>query len=188
MLLFGAKEARGYESYPTSDISHNYIYVFLMSKFRRNKIKFLRQIHLFTATFRAQLHLFSNKQFFCKSTKKHKFINVKTPWRENNKMQLMIMDIIQSYYTLSSKNNGTELIVLFNIDLSRLINKLSLISNKNLLVPWARMVKSSNEGSWLQKRRWSRINSADGLTFLKVNGEMPMCSPDLTFKYLSVSP
>ena len=78
---------------------------------------------------------------------------------------------------------------LLNFGLSRLINKLSLISNKTLLVPWARMVKSSNEGSWLQNRRWSRIElSADGLTFLKVNGEMPMCSPDLTFKCLSVSP
>ena len=31
------------------------------------------------------------------------------------------------------------------------------------------MVKSSNEGSWLRYRRWSRIElSVDGLTFLKV--------------------
>ena len=72
------------------------------------------------------------------------------------------MDIIQSYYILSNKNNGAELMFLFNIGLS------CLISNKNWLVPWARMVKSSNEGSWLQNRRWSRIElSADGLTFLK---------------------
>ena len=45
------------------------------------------------------------------------------------------MNIIQSYYTLSNKDNGAELIFLFNTGLSRLINKLSLISNKNLLVP-----------------------------------------------------
>ena len=78
---------------------------------------------------------------------------------------------------------------LFNINLSRLINKLSLISNKNVLAPWAGMVKSSNEGSWLWNRRWPRIElSADGLPFSKVNGEMLMCSPDLTFKCLSVSP
>ena len=90
---------------------------------------------------------------------------------KNNKMQLIIMDIIQSYYTLSSTNNGVELMFLFNIGLSRLINKLSFISNKNLVDPWARMVKLSNEGSWLQNRRWSRIElPADGLTFLKVNG------------------
>ena len=76
----------------------------------------------------------------------------------------------------------------FNIGLSGLINKLSLISNKNLLDPWARMLKSSNEGSWLQNRRWSNIElSADGLTFLKNDKETPMCSPDLTFKFLSVS-
>ena len=66
---------------------------------------------------------------------------------KNNKIQLIIMDIIQSYYTLSNKNNGAELMFLFNIGLSHLINKLSLISNKNLFVPGARMVKSSNEGS-----------------------------------------
>ena len=54
---------------------------------------------------------------------------------KNNKMRLIVKDIIQSYYTSQNKNNGAELIFLFNISLSRLINKLSLISNKNLLVP-----------------------------------------------------
>ena len=99
------------------------------------------------------------------------------------------MDVIQSYYTLSNKNRGAELIFLFDIGLSGLINKLSLISDKNLLVPWARMVKSSDERSWLRNRRWSCIEHlADGLTFVKVNGEVPMCSPDLTFKCLSVLP
>ena len=52
---------------------------------------------------------------------------------KNNKIQLIIMDIIQSCHTLSNKNNGAELMVLFNIGLSGLINKLSLISDKNLL-------------------------------------------------------
>ena len=65
-------------------------------------------------------------------------------------MQLIIMHIIQSYYTLSNKNNEAELMLLFNIGLSRLINELSLISNKNLVAPWARMAKSSNEESWLE--------------------------------------
>ena len=78
---------------------------------------------------------------------------------------------------------------LFNIGLLHLINKLYLISDKNVSVPWARLVKSSNEGSWLQNRKWPRIKlSADSLTFLKVNGEIPMCFPDLSFKSLSVSP
>ena len=53
---------------------------------------------------------------------------------KNNKIQLIIMDITQSYYTLSNKNNGVELMFLFNISLSHLIDKLSLISNKNVLV------------------------------------------------------
>ena len=112
-------------------------------------------------------HFQADQFFFCKFTKNYKFINVKTLWRKlvnaiNN------YGIIQSYYTLSNKNNGAELMFLFNIGLSHLINKLSLISNRNLLVSWARMVKSSNEGSWLQNRRWSRIElSAAGLTFFK---------------------
>ena len=37
------------------------------------------------------------------------------------------------------------------------------------------MVKSSNEGSWLQNKRWSHIElSANSFTFLKVNGEIPI--------------
>ena len=54
---------------------------------------------------------------------------------KKKKIQLIMMDIIQSYYTLSNKNNGAKLMFLFNIGLSHLINKLSLIFNKNLLVP-----------------------------------------------------
>ena len=54
---------------------------------------------------------------------------------KNNKIQLITMDIIKSYYTLPNKNNGTELMFLFNNDLSHFINKLSLFSNKNLIVP-----------------------------------------------------
>ena len=85
---------------------------------------------------------------------------------KNNKIQLIITDTIQSYYTLSNRDNGVEIMFLFNIGLSRLINKLSLISNKTLLVPRARIVKLSNEGSGLQKRRWLHLKlSADGLTF-----------------------
>ena len=48
-----------------------------------------------------------------------------------NKIQLTIMDVIQSYYTSSSKNTRVELMFLFNISLPRLINKLSLNPNKS---------------------------------------------------------
>ena len=48
------------------------------------------------------------------------------------------------------------------------------------------MVKSSKDGILLQFR-WSRIAlSFDGLTFLNVKGDIPICSLDLTFKYLFV--
>ena len=110
----------------------------------------------------------------------HKKVQVyprKNTVRKNKKNTFNNYGIIQSCYTLSNKNNGGELMFLLSIGLSRLINKLSLISNRNVLAPWARMVSSSNEGSWLQNRRWPRIElSADGLTFLEVNEEMSMCS------------
>ena len=41
------------------------------------------------------------------------------------------MDIIQSYYTLSNKNNGAELMFLFNIGLSLLIGKRILARDKD---------------------------------------------------------
>ena len=61
-------------------------------------------------------------------------VNLQRHRDKDNKIQLIIMDIIQSYYTLSNKNNGVEQMFLFHFGLSRLINKHSLISNKNLLV------------------------------------------------------
>ena len=51
------------------------------------------------------------------------------------------------------------------------------------------MVNSSKEWILLQFKRWSQIApSFDGLVFLNVKGDIPICSPDLTFKCLSVSP
>ena len=51
------------------------------------------------------------------------------------------------------------------------------------------MVNSSKDGISLQLSRWSQIAlSFDGLTFLNVKGDIPICSPDLTFKCLSTSP
>ena len=77
---------------------------------------------------------------------------------------------------------------LFKIGLSHLISKLSLISRTNLLFPFVKMV-NSKEGMLLQFKRWSRITlSFEGLVFLNVKGDIPLCFPDLTFQCLSVSP
>ena len=78
---------------------------------------------------------------------------------------------------------------LFKIGLFRLISMLSLISRKNLLFTFVKMVNSSKDGILLQFKTWSRIAlSFDGLMFLNVKGDILICSPDLTFKCLSVSP
>ena len=68
----------------------------------------------------------------------HKKVQVyprKNTVRKNKKNTFNNYGIIQSCYTLSNKNNRGELMFLLSIGLSRLINKLSLISNRNLLVP-----------------------------------------------------
>ena len=42
------------------------------------------------------------------------------------------------------------------------------VSNKSLMVPWAKMVKSSKEGEWSQDKKWSRMElSTDGPNFVK---------------------
>ena len=65
---------------------------------------------------------------------------------KNDKIQLIIMDIIQSDYSLSNKNNGAELMFLFNICLLRLIIKLTFIFNENLLVLRIKMVNHQMRG------------------------------------------
>ena len=80
---------------------------------------------------------------------------------------------------MSNKNNGTELMFLFDTGLSRFINKLSLISNKNLLV---------SEPKWWNHQMIGHVYKTKGGHVLKVNGEMLMCSRDLTFKCLYVLP
>ena len=86
---------------------------------------------------------------------------------------------------MSKRSNLAELMFLFKIGLSRLISKLYLISSTNLLFQFTKMVNSSNDGILLQFKRWSPIAlSFDGLVFLNVKGDIPICSPDLTFKCL----
>ena len=44
------------------------------------------------------------------------------------------------------------------------------------------MTNSSKEGLLSHSKRWSRIElSLEGFVFLKVSGDSPICSPDLTF-------
>ena len=70
-----------------------------------------------------------------------------------------------------------ELIFLFR---TGLISKLSLISRIYLWCSYAKMLNLSKYEILLQIRKWSRVAlSFDGLTFLNVKGNIPICSPDL---------
>ena len=89
---------------------------------------------------------------------------------------------------LSKRKYLAELMFLFKIDLSRLISKLSLISGSNLLFLFVKIVNSTKDEMLLQLKRWLQIEVYfDGLVFLNVKGNIPICSPDLTFKCLSIS-
>ena len=78
---------------------------------------------------------------------------------------------------------------LFKTGYLRFIEILFLISSTYFLLPCAKMVNSSKEWLLSHSKRWSRIEiSLDGFFFLKVSGDIPIFSPDLTFKCLSVSP
>ena len=62
---------------------------------------------------------------------------------------------------------------LFQIVLSRLISKFSLISRSNLLSPLSKIVNSSKDEILLQFKKWSRIAPySDGLVFLNVKGHI----------------
>ena len=89
--------------------------------------------------------------------------------------------IIKQYYSiiktlkglvLSKRNSLAELIFLFSTGISRLMNKISLISRIYLWCPYFKVVNSSKDGILFKFSRWSRIAlSFDGLTFLNVNGD-----------------
>ena len=82
---------------------------------------------------------------------------------------IKIYKINQSYYTLSNKYKGAELMFLLSSGLLSFINKLSLISDKNLLLPRSKMVKSSKHGIWSQKNKWSGTKLSASLFYkLKV--------------------
>ena len=90
--------------------------------------------------------------------------------------KLTIVNMIQFIRTIFFKKIG----------LSRLMSKLS---RTNLLFPFVKMVNSSKDGTLLKFKRWFRIGlSFDGLVFLSAKVDIPICSEDLTFKCLFISP
>ena len=106
--------------------------------------------------------------------------------------------MIKQYYSIIKlvkvpvivkRNSLAELIVLFRSGLSCLTSKFSLILRIFLwsydVKPkhtYAKMVNSSSDGILLQFKQWSQI------ALLNVEGDIPIHSPDLTFKCVSISP
>ena len=104
-------------------------------------------------------------------------------------MQILKNNKTKDTYLLSNKSNSTEVVFLFKLGVSLLIRKLPLVSKETVEEYFARTENSSREGSLSQNSRWSRtILSFEGLHFLKVKGDEPICSPALTFRCLFVSP
>ena len=71
----------------------------------------------------------------------------------------------------------------FKIDLSPWIRKHSVISRTNLLFLFAKMLNSLKDETFLQFKRWLWITLwFDGLVFLIVKCDIPICSPDRGFE------
>ena len=81
--------------------------------------------------------------------------------------------MIEKLSIVKNKKFSRTNMLLFKIGLSRVINKLSLISSTNLLFPFTKMVNSSKDRILLQFKRWSLIAiSFDGLVFLKAHSKV----------------
>ena len=81
--------------------------------------------------------------------------------------------MIEKLSIVKKKQFSRTNMLLFKIGLSRVINKLSLISSTNLLFPFTKMVNSSKDTILLQFKRWSLIAiSFDGLVFLKARSKV----------------
>ena len=97
--------------------------------------------------------------------------------------------ITEQYYGMKKMNGLAKIKFLFRRSIT--FNKQALFDFKKIYVyiwcPYAKMVKG-----WviiaLQIRRWSWIAlCVEGITFLNAKGDMPICSPELTFKCLYAS-
>ena len=81
--------------------------------------------------------------------------------------------------TIIKKKQFSRTNVFIQNSLSRLISKLSLISRPNLLFPFVKIVNSSKDEMLMQFKRWLRIALFfDGLVFLNLKGDIPICSLD----------
>ena len=81
--------------------------------------------------------------------------------------------MIEKLSIVKKKQFSRTNMLLLKIGLSRVINKLSLISSTNLLFPFTKMVNSSKDRILLQFKRWSLIAlSFDGLVFLKAHSKV----------------
>ena len=69
-----------------------------------------------------------------------------------------------------------------------LINRLSFNSSKNFLFLCVRILKLSYDAEWLQNSKWSATELFLGLTSFLISGDIPICSPILTFRCLTHSP
>ena len=64
----------------------------------------------------------------------------------------------------------------FSDGLSLIISRLSLISNKEILLSWAKILKLSKEGKNLRGGKWSQTaHLFDSLTFFPVKADITTC-------------
>ena len=117
----------------------------------------------------------------------HKILRISNFYTDFNKLYI-IKKKTKDIYLLSNKNNSTEDVSIQVGCIS--FNKQTLLDpSRNLEEAFARTENSSEEGLLSQNSRWSQnVLSFEGLHFLKVKGDKPICYPALTVRCFSISP
>ena len=89
---------------------------------------------------------------------------------------------------LSNSLKGAELMFLFSYGLSLTISTLPLLSNKDFLFSWAKILKLSKKGKELHWSKWSQTALLfDGLTIFPIKDGISISSPDILSKCLILS-
>ena len=129
-----------------------------MTKFLANSYFIFQRLECYTTLIVKELLYNKNQMFYFYFKKCRAYITVTVTNISNSiiKQYYVVIKLLRVLLILK-KNSLAELIFLFRTGLSRLINKLSLISRICLSCPYAKMVNSSKDGIILQFTRWSQI-------------------------------
>ena len=149
-----------------------------MTKFLANSYFIFQRLECYTTLIVKELLYNKNQMFYFYFKKCRAYITVTVTNISNSiiKQYYVVIKLLRVLLILK-KNSLAELIFLLRTGLSRLINKLSLISRICLSCPYGKMVNSSKDGIILQFTNVHKLHSVITLVkFLKfVDAHLEIC-------------